>query len=97
MIELKGRTVHKTVEPEVGKSILELALQHKIDWGFNCTRGTCARCRCFVSEGKDYLSPPNDAEYDRMDEEEIEEGYRLACQARIAAPGAVAVRLKTYF
>lgn len=97
MITLKGRTVSKTIEPEIGKTILELALKHKVDWGFNCTRGTCARCRCLVSEGMENLTTPSDAEMKRMEPEEFDEGYRLGCQARIATAGPIAVKLKTYF
>lgn len=97
MITLKGRTVAKTIEPEIGKSILELALKHKVDWGFNCTRGTCARCRCLVSDGMENLTEPNDAEARRLEPEEIDDGFRLGCQARIASAGSIEVRLKTYF
>ncbi|UUZ79466.1 hypothetical protein LJK88_30505 [Paenibacillus sp. P26] len=42
MLTLKGRRVHKTVEPETGWSILDTALKHEIDWGFSCMRGTCS-------------------------------------------------------
>ncbi|MFB6365642.1 2Fe-2S iron-sulfur cluster-binding protein [Paenibacillus elgii] len=97
MINLKGRSVAKEVEPEIGKSILELALKHKVDWGFNCSRGTCARCRCLVSEGMENLTAPNDAETRRLEPEEIDEGFRLGCQARILSVGSIEVKLKTYF
>jgi 2Fe-2S ferredoxin len=81
MIELKGRTKTAIVEPEVGESLLRHALKAKVDWSSNCTRGTCARCRCFIEEGAAGLAGITDAEWDRMEPEEFEEGYRLACQA----------------
>ena len=98
MIELKGRTIQAEVEPISGQSLLDLALKHKIDWGFSCTRGTCARCRCLVLEGMEHLEEITDAEWDRLDEDEMEEGYRLGCQA-IVKPGAGTIRAvnKTYF
>ncbi|MFF2482148.1 2Fe-2S iron-sulfur cluster-binding protein [Paenibacillus sp. NPDC058071] len=83
MIELKGRTKSAVVPSAAGLTILRLALQHKVDWSSNCTRGTCARCRCLVTEGADGLEGITDAEWDRMDPEEFEAGYRLACQAVI--------------
>ena len=98
MIELKGRTIEAKVEAEAGLSLLDLALKHKVDWGFSCTRGTCARCRCLILEGMEHLEEITDAEWDRLDDDEMEEGYRLGCQA-IVKPGAGTIRAvnKTYF
>ncbi|OPA81429.1 ferredoxin [Paenibacillus selenitireducens] len=96
-IQLKGRTIAKEVEIELGKSILDMAVKHGVDWGFSCTRGTCARCRCFIESGAEFLEAPTDAEYNRLDEEEIEAGYRLGCQAIVKVEGSVVAINKTYF
>ncbi|MFK7696443.1 2Fe-2S iron-sulfur cluster-binding protein [Paenibacillus sp. HJGM_3] len=98
MLELKGRSKRMTVEPVPGRTILELAMKHGVDWGFNCTRGTCARCRCLVVEGRAALMPPTEAEELRLEPEELEQGYRLGCQTRIERPDAhFVVALKPYF
>jgi 2Fe-2S ferredoxin len=97
MIMLKGRKTHKEVPIEPGFSILDLALKHDVDWGFSCTRGTCARCRCLVTEGADHLNKPTDAELDRLEPEEIEQGFRLGCQAVIKEDGPVTAQNKPYF
>jgi 2Fe-2S ferredoxin len=97
MIYLKGRSTHKHVPAEPGMSLLELAMKYKVEWGFSCTRGTCARCRCHVSAGMDILSEPNDAEWDRLEPEEIEQGYRLGCQARVEKDGEAIVASRPYF
>jgi 2Fe-2S ferredoxin len=97
MIELTGRNGTKTVENEKGKTILDLALKHGVDWGFSCTRGTCARCRCLVSEGLDQLAKPTDEELDRLEAEEIEEGFRLGCQAIVKGDGRIVAANKPYF
>jgi 2Fe-2S ferredoxin len=97
MLELKGRSKVATVQPEKGLTILDHALKHNVDWGFSCTRGTCARCRCFVSAGAEALSEPNEAEHNRLEPEEIEQGYRLGCQAEVRRDGDISVTLKTYF
>ncbi|GIP32379.1 2Fe-2S iron-sulfur cluster-binding protein [Paenibacillus sp. J2TS4] len=97
MIQLKGRFGTETVEAETGLSILELALKNKVDWGFSCTRGTCARCRCHISEGMEFLTEPTEAELNRLDPEEFDEGYRLGCQARIKEIGPIKATNKTYF
>ncbi|MEB3102812.1 2Fe-2S iron-sulfur cluster-binding protein [Ferviditalea candida] len=97
MLELKGKRTQKDVGTVIGRTILEHALEHKVEWGFSCVRGTCARCRTFVAEGRDNLGEPTKAERDRLDPEEIEEGYRLGCQAVIVKEGRIVVVNSTYF
>lgn len=96
-VELKGRSVTRHAVPEIGASILELAERNKVDWLSSCKRGTCARCRCLVSEGMELLSAPNEAELERLESEEIAKGYRLGCQAKIEAAGKIAVKHASYF
>jgi 2Fe-2S ferredoxin len=97
MLELKARKIQKTVEAEAGLTILDIALKHEVDWGFSCTRGTCARCRSYVASGREQLSEPSEAEESRLEPEELEQGYRLACQAIIKQPGSISVTHKPYF
>lgn len=97
MITIKGRNNQKQVEADTGLSLLDLAMKHKVDWAFSCTRGTCARCRCLITEGMDFLSLPTDAELDRLEPEEIEQGFRLACQAVVKREGDVSVTHRPYF
>lgn len=97
MLELKGRTVTKSVPPEPGKTLLELAQQHGIDFGFSCLRGTCGRCRCQVAEGMALLNRVTDEEWERLDDDELDAGYRLACQAAVREAGAIKAVHKPYF
>jgi 2Fe-2S ferredoxin len=97
LITLQGKGQTKTVPIEKGKSILQLALQHKIPWGHLCKNGTCARCRCLVMEGADLIKEPTEAEEMRLDEEELEEHYRLGCQAQLKKDGELVVTFKPYF
>lgn len=89
MLQLKGRTVEKTIQTEVGKTLLDLAASHGIDLGYDCTLGTCAHCRCYVSEGADLLAAPTDEEIARLGLEEIESGFRLGCQAIVRREGQI--------
>ncbi|CAG7611739.1 hypothetical protein PAESOLCIP111_01426 [Paenibacillus solanacearum] len=97
MLSLKGRRIQKQVEPVTGFSILDMALKHDVDWSFSCSRGTCCRCRCQVTEGMEHLSAPSDAELDALEPEELEEGFRLGCQAIIKTAGTIAAANKPYF
>ncbi|MBO9607540.1 MAG: (2Fe-2S)-binding protein [Paenibacillaceae bacterium] len=96
-VELKGRRVSRTVDAAADDTILQLALKHDVDWGFNCTRGTCARCRCRIDSGMERLNAPTEAELDRLEPEELESGFRLACQAAVKAEGTITAVWKPYF
>ncbi|EXX92187.1 ferredoxin [Paenibacillus darwinianus] len=98
MLLLKGRAKSAQVEAESGFTILDLAIKAGVDWGYSCTRGTCARCRTFVEEGAGFLEDVTDAEWDRLEPEELEQGYRAACQAIVkAGAGTIRVVNRFYF
>lgn len=94
---LKGRSITKDVHPQQGRTLLEHALKHGVDWQNLCTKGTCARCRCYIEAGVEFLEEPTRAEERRLDPEELEEGYRLACQAIVKTSGVIIAMNKTYF
>lgn len=97
MLTLTGRTLKKSVDAQVGAALLEQALAAGIDWGYNCTRGTCARCRCLIQEGSELLNEPTDAEWDRLGPEELDSGYRLGCQATVMKAGDIQAVNRTYW
>lgn len=97
MLKLIGRKNEKQVEIETGQTILDHALKTNVDWGFSCIRGTCARCRTLVIEGMDLLNEPTEEEEDRLDEDELKEGYRLGCQAVLRKKGTIVAQNKSYF
>lgn len=98
MLELTSKTKTIQVEAEDGKSLLDLAMKHNLDWAFSCTRGTCARCRCLIEEGAEFLEEITDAEWDRMEPEEFDQGFRLGCQAIVKADaGTIRAINQTYF
>lgn len=97
IVMLRGRNTEQYVAPVIGMTILELAEQNEVDWNSFCKRGTCARCRCHVSEGLEHLSIPNQAEESRLDPEEIEEGYRLGCQSKFEKIGVTSIKHAPYF
>lgn len=97
LITLTGRTLSKTVESRIGQSLLQIAQEASVDWQFNCSRGTCAKCRCIVLEGAELLCEVNDAEWDRLGPDELDAGYRLGCQAAVVKSGNIRAMNKTYF
>jgi uncharacterized 2Fe-2S/4Fe-4S cluster protein (DUF4445 family) len=45
--------------------------------------GTCGKCKILIQKGKEFFYPPNNLEKKYIDQVELEEGWRLACQSRI--------------
>ncbi|TFG19463.1 MAG: DUF4445 domain-containing protein [Promethearchaeota archaeon] len=45
--------------------------------------GTCAKCRILVQKGNQYLTPPSQNEIKLLNKQELEQGWRLACQTFI--------------
>ncbi|MCZ8520548.1 MULTISPECIES: 2Fe-2S iron-sulfur cluster-binding protein [Paenibacillus] len=97
MLTLKGKRGTKTVSLVTGFTIVDMALKAEVEWGFSCLRGTCSRCRCQVQEGAEFLNAPTDEELDNLGEDELEQGFRLGCQAAIRSEGDVTVAHKPYF
>lgn len=97
LIQLRGRNIEQDVSPVIGMTILDLAERNEVDWNSFCKRGTCARCRCHISEGMEYMSAANEAEENRLDPEEIEDGYRLGCQTKFERIGVVSIKHAPYF
>lgn len=62
-----------------GKTILEAALEADIDFPHGCTVGTCSSCKCKLLDGK--IRELRDFGF-TLTEEELAEGYILACQSQ---------------
>lgn len=45
--------------------------------------GTCGKCRLLIQKGKEFFNLPTTAERKFLDQIDLENGWRLACQARI--------------
>lgn len=86
---MKGLTREAEMPTPVSGTLLQAAISMNVDWGYRCTKGTCARCRCLIDVGGHLLSEITDAEWNRLEEDEIEQGYRLACQSAIEADGDI--------
>ncbi|MGZ9586894.1 2Fe-2S iron-sulfur cluster-binding protein [Paenibacillus marinisediminis] len=93
---LRGLTKEVEIETPTGVTLLRAAIDQDVDWNHRCTKGTCARCRCIVEEGAQYLGEVTDAEWNRLEEGEFDQGYRLACQAVIETEGDIRATNKPY-
>lgn len=67
----------KEIEIPVGTPLKKAMDIAELDFDFPCGgRGRCGKCRVRIQKG---VVPPSDSDFDHLDEEEIEAGFRLAC------------------
>jgi len=96
LLTLHTRAGTQTIAAETGKTIVELAKQHKIVWGHACQRGVCAQCRTLVVEGAESLNEVTKEEKLRLRKAERAEGFRLGCQIQLVQDGDVTVAHRPY-
>ncbi len=69
---------NQPVQAEPGETVLQAALRGGIDFPYSCRVGGCGACKCKLTEGK--VKELTETGY-LLTEEEIEQGYILACQS----------------
>ena len=75
----------------MGKTILELAIDHKIPLSHSCGgSGSCGTCLIRLEHSKGELPPREELEEEMANERDFEKDERLACQV-VAEVGMVAI------
>lgn len=70
----------KVVQAPVDSNLLRVSLREKGGIPFKCGGGLCGTCRCHIDEGLDNTDAVKKKEQNQLSEEDIQNGYRLACQ-----------------
>jgi len=61
-------------------NLLRISLREKGGIPFKCGGGLCGTCRCRIEKGLDNTDEVKAKERKHLTEEDIENGYRMACQ-----------------
>lgn len=77
---------NKTVTLKEGGNLLRTSLRHQGGIPFKCGGGNCGTCRCLIEKGLENTDDVKKKERNHLSDEELEEGYRMACQTFIEGP-----------
>lgn len=78
MFSVYIRQVEKSIDVEIGSTILETALAEGIDYPHGCRAGNCSGCKSRLHSGDVELSPYSEF---ALTPEEYSDGFILACRA----------------
>ena len=78
----------------VGRTLLEAVLSARLQVSNVCAgRGVCGKCRVEVVSGSNNISPVADLERMSLSEDDIAQGFRIACCAKITHAGTITVNV----
>lgn len=80
----------KTVTCPDNSNLLRISLREKGGIPFKCGGGLCGTCRCHIDSGLENLDAVKDKERNHLTEEDLGNGFRMACQTFVVA-GEVSV------
>ncbi len=70
----------KVVQAAPNSNLLRVSLREKGGIPFQCGGGICGTCKCRIETGMEYLDAPKPKERKHLSDEELAQGYRMACQ-----------------
>ena len=70
----------KAVETPEGGNLLRISLREKGGIPFKCGGGLCGTCRCRIEEGLAHTDAVKPKERRHLSEDELRDGWRMACQ-----------------
>jgi ferredoxin len=70
----------KVVTAEENSNLLRVSIKEKGGIPFKCGGGLCGTCRCKIERGLEHTDAVKPKERKHLSEEEIRQGYRMACQ-----------------
>ncbi|HET9651915.1 MAG TPA: 2Fe-2S iron-sulfur cluster binding domain-containing protein [Usitatibacter sp.] len=70
----------KVVTAPENSNLLRISLREKGGIPFKCGGGLCGTCRCLIESGIENTDAVKDKERNHLSEEDLKNGYRMACQ-----------------
>ena len=80
---------HKQVSAPENSNLLRVSLREKGGIPFKCGGGLCGTCKCKIELGLENTEVVKAKERKHLNEEQLAEGYRMACQTFLNGDVAV--------
>jgi ferredoxin len=74
----------KAVTAEENSNLLRISIREQGGIPFKCGGGVCGTCRCRIEQGLEHTDAVKPRERKHLSEEEIGQGYRMACQTFVS-------------
>lgn len=84
------QTSNKSIEVDQDANLLRTSIRYEGSVPYKCGGGLCGTCRVRIVEGHDNLSRIMKKEVDRLGQEKLDQGYRLACQTFVTGDVTIA-------
>ncbi|MBS1182273.1 MAG: putative ferredoxin [Proteobacteria bacterium] len=79
----------KVVSANEDSNLLRVSLREQGGIPFKCGGGICGTCRCRIERGIEHTDKVKPKERKHLSDEEIAQGYRMACQTFVAGDVSV--------
>src|SRR3954452_25284971 len=81
MITVTFRTNdNKAAQAPENSNLLRVSLREKGGIPFKCGGGKCGTCKCRIEQGIENTDAVKDKERNHLSQEDLANGYRMACQ-----------------
>lgn len=80
----------KSIEVPADANLLRTSIRHEGSVPYKCGGGLCGTCKVRIVEGREHLSRIMKKEVDRLGQEKLDEGFRLACQTFVTGDVTIA-------
>ena len=70
----------KVVQAPENSNLLRVSLKEQGGIPFKCGGGLCGTCRCLIEQGLEHTDAVKPKERKHLSEQDLEQGYRMACQ-----------------
>lgn len=91
-IKIKFQPKGKVVSVVKGENLLQAGMKNRILIRNRCGgKGSCTACKVLLLTKEALISSPSPQEIRMITEEDLAQGYRLACQTRVYGPVVVAI------
>ena len=81
--------VTRFVDCGANEKVLDAAFRNRINLPMDCSDGVCGTCKCRIERGLEHTDEVKAKERKHLNDEQLADGYRMACQTFIRGDIAV--------